>query len=1449
MNCPFRFSDRIKLNVKSFRLHGHAPSALLPRLCAKRTGLSLNELRFLEHEDDDSPDNLDEELSVVEKVQAPTQTLRAPPRQFVHRASASSNSAAQDFQTQKDTEFSAGWRNQVFPTVQNWSNGASHAEDRDGSFFNPSKMPEVEIPAKAFMNASSSKRPQSLQSLPRTLQSGSHLRDPLVAKIKDCSNWFQLRALILTCSRGSLNTSHVISALCHLAAIARYNKEGQQEQKEFFAFLDLVILPIAQRLFVEMSSRELCSCCHAVAAVGHVPVSTWISDLLDAAAPQLGSFTPRELATLTWALGALVRKSKQLPSSIVTDDTQERQQRIYSSLYASTSGNSASRESRGSVFNSSGRVLRATNITRCHVSLPPSWCSDRVALMSLLLSASMKCMNNFNGQDLSTMAVGLERLGHQPNKTWCKVYLGRVAAVTKDLNSQALSNILHSLDQLGVQPEMTWLTALAADTSMSMQSCSGHALASLAGSMTRLWSSSRIGMEGLEGTTAAIGQPPIPSSKDLTYLRTWAIALLTEAHRRLEDPFHPLPGRRSAMGKSEKLLTEDLVSLALSAPGLIKLILPSGRDCNKGCDLIMDWLPALYTVFQFHMPSMTPRQLASCVVAAVRIQDALKDLDLGQKDFKSALHLSSTTAPELIEDTSWVMSSNRNGSSAPQLGDRLINMPWLRTWLLCTSKAAPHFNAADTAQSLWALASLRCKCRKKPVLSSSSAAKNAIAKHSQHDQLASKKQIQALEGRDLLSTATALTLSVPWLESFLNYTKHCLAGMRSGELCMSVWAVSQLGYEPSWQWSLAWFDASKTLMVGASSFCVVTPHQPSDLDFSSPSEPSVQMWQNERKRRHDGMPPSQSSRLHHISSEDLGVMMLGLGHLRQRPVMAWTSNFIQLLLRSSSDQLQGRALSHTLWGMYRMKLTLGSAVLLHILQIVSEKASSMSRDEAILSAWSVTRLWMNSRHAGKRALSTAVEVVKRRRRRPRVLKPVSQENRVRIQNNLRKQDQDEDDHLAALRISKRARSPLFQKRAIASEAVSCDAHVSQAVMTPCAPPLLLHTLPIPPPDLKLRGPPLDHSPLLTSAPQQVMNESEGPQQGITDSSGVSTARPQYQRESSRNLHIRSSYRLCIEALLQSANNSHVHSLQSIHCDGSHTSFKLSSFEVSIEKKGSPTLNSVACPSARATAMLASTLALLTRRPQSLSLATLHSNYVISLLLIYVKVLSDLSSASADLRMNKRGEREGQGSNHCWDAATFLSSLAALRRLRSLAGKRPSGSRWRSLKHDWVEHCDSAWCSSVCSVAVKFIPHMNSLQICSLMDSLSVLCKMSITAEEIPQLRDQQQQGELLNVLLSTAANVAVARVADLQRFRLNAIDSLKKNGILKKRVAGVTPAVSPVLVAKLAVAVIVRLEIKLSTANLKWLKLQLSTGLKFLPYRSRQCAQAALSSQQIVEVN
>jgi hypothetical protein len=50
----------------------------------------------------------------------------------------------------------------------------------------------------------------------------------------------------------------------------------------------------------------------------------------------------------------------------------------------------------------------------------------------------MKSMKKFNGQDLSTMAVGLERLEHPPNTAWCEVYLQRVTAVMKDLNPQVM---------------------------------------------------------------------------------------------------------------------------------------------------------------------------------------------------------------------------------------------------------------------------------------------------------------------------------------------------------------------------------------------------------------------------------------------------------------------------------------------------------------------------------------------------------------------------------------------------------------------------------------------------------------------------------------------------------------------------------------------------------------------------------------------------------------------------------------------------------------------------------------------------------------------------------------------------------------------------------------------------------------------------------------------------
>ncbi len=263
------------------------------------------------------------------------------------------------------------------------------------------------------------------------------------------------------------------------------------------------------------------------------------------------------------------------------------------------------------------------------------------------------------------------------------------------------------MDQMGILPDRQWLLTFADVSRASLPSCTGQALATLAGAMGRLWEKvgklsgrrSEVVSDGAGSSAlgSAYASQPDPAAA------AWALSLLQISQRRLEAVSKraaAVPGGGSWKDKLA-LNSDDLVCLGLALPSLLLMLKSCGggqanivssspphsqdsdreRWSSEHQQDVCEWLQSLKEATLSQLPAFTPSQLAKSILALARIQRL--------QDGKASLR--STPGIGMLETD-------------------VLDTPWLRTWLRASARSASSFNAADTAQSLWSLAALRVTC-------------------------------------------------------------------------------------------------------------------------------------------------------------------------------------------------------------------------------------------------------------------------------------------------------------------------------------------------------------------------------------------------------------------------------------------------------------------------------------------------------------------------------------------------------------------------------------------------------------------------------------------------------------------------------------------------------------------------------------------------------------------
>ena len=556
-----------------------------------------------------------------------------------------------------------------------------------------------------------------------------------------------------------------------------------------------------------------------------------------------------------------------------------------------------------------------------------------------------------------------------------------------------------------MQPSHSWLRSFAAASLPVLPSCSGQALAVLAGAMGRLWqrgeqgggAGGRAGEEDAEEDAepllggrqeAGWGEArrneaqaramtagnlsSLPRDRGSEFQRdsagrmacpmaSWVGAVLGEAQRRfsgttshhLSSSSRGVGGGQGSSGSSRSwgsLCPEDLVSLALSLPALCSISCDSRRgnsggdgdggggseagvggegsgwvgphkegsngngastspgrldDGGSSAEAIVPpsgWVEGLQEAMRYQLPAFSATQLANGLMALARLHRRQRGLESRMREQASSSPEAGSVASVFTAAASRdnARPSNeqrgREARTSPSEAGVMLLPPldraWLQDWLRAADRLAPTFNAADAAQALWALAALGATCAPPPprLLAASQKQKKkqtgALPPLSFAVHLQGQGPLAAEGVLGAASDAAAPVLRVPpeWAEHMLASTRPRLAEMSSPQLSMVAWALSALRVRPGWQWSLALFTASAATM-RTSTVMQQWPGEKRPSAFSSAlAAPMLQPLAVLDGDSAAEVGVRRSGSKGEVMPRDLAVLLLGLGHLRLRPL-------------------------------------------------------------------------------------------------------------------------------------------------------------------------------------------------------------------------------------------------------------------------------------------------------------------------------------------------------------------------------------------------------------------------------------------------------------------------------------------------------------------------------------------------------------------------------------
>ncbi|GFR41332.1 hypothetical protein Agub_g2017 [Astrephomene gubernaculifera] len=602
--------------------------------------------------------------------------------------------------------------------------------------------------------------------------------DALLSKVTEATNWYELRAVLLTNAAGprggfgggfggasaSTDPKLLLAVLRRLATIARYDMLPP-EAADFSAFLGRWLLQHTTGCLPLMGPGELSLCLHSLAKLCHgmpAPPSAWAAAWFAAAQPYLLQrvFQPKDIALSLWAL------------------------------------------------------------SRMQLRLPP-------AAVQLLLAAAEPLLGRFNGQDVAMIALALSVLQTRydnamtsspplsyshavptsprlpslmPSATWRQRFLARCMEVLPGCGSQALANMLHGVVRSGLRPPEGLVYGICTALYDKLPECTPQALANV--------------LSALEE------QQFVPDA-------AWLERFWLESGDRMEGhglnwgPDFRSPGDRCAdgvddggsssggcgcgggngrgggawQGRRGWCNLDDLTHLG-SAAAQLALVPPRW------------WVVRLYSAMELRVGRARPRQLAQMLQAVAQLSrltsTAAAAAGLGAAapagaggtaaEGSDREHGGSSGFPRVssdvaISETARTCEHDPDGRSTrlPDSGAPSVPAPWsahspaaagmpppgpprslITAWHRAAAAALPGFNAIDAAHSLWALATLR----ERP--------------------------------------------PQPWLQGLVVQCRGGLGSLPPAELALLLWSLAALRFRPTWSWLADALAASMPALHGMS---------------------------------------------------------------------------------------------------------------------------------------------------------------------------------------------------------------------------------------------------------------------------------------------------------------------------------------------------------------------------------------------------------------------------------------------------------------------------------------------------------------------------------------------------------------------------------------------------------------------------------------------------------
>ncbi|EFJ44856.1 hypothetical protein VOLCADRAFT_94880 [Volvox carteri f. nagariensis] len=274
----------------------------------------------------------------------------------------------------------------------------------------------------------------------------SRRHDALMSRVLAATNWYELRAVLITGGGGATDTAGlaanpdaVLTVLRRLAAVTAYDMRPP-ESADLGSFLERWLVQHSGALRL-MGPTQLSLCLHSLAKLARgalpAPPPVWTAAWFAAAQPYLlqYSFRPKDLSLSLWAL------------------------------------------------------------SRLQVRLPP-------AALQVLLAAAEPHFPRFNGQDMSLVALALSTLQARsgsgggaaaaamaaaptslqlllPSALWQQHFLERCAAVLPECGPQALANLLHGVVRSGMAVPRWLLGDVCAALYGKLPECNPQALANV----------------------------------------------------------------------------------------------------------------------------------------------------------------------------------------------------------------------------------------------------------------------------------------------------------------------------------------------------------------------------------------------------------------------------------------------------------------------------------------------------------------------------------------------------------------------------------------------------------------------------------------------------------------------------------------------------------------------------------------------------------------------------------------------------------------------------------------------------------------------------------------------------------------------------------------------------------------------------------------------------------